>query len=255
MLWLIDLDGVVWRYTTLIEGSDDGIALVRSAGDPIRFVTNNSTLTRAQYVEKLAGMGIAAAEEEIITSGMALARCINPGERVLGIGEDGLLDELKAAKCELVVPRSLEDAMQAETVALGWYRKFSYVDMSNACVAIRNGARFLATNQDPTYPLESLIVPGTGALVASVIASTGVTPEYAGKPGAAMVDLVKELAGESTLMIGDRLTTDGTFAKLLGVDFAWVASGIEEEPDASIPVSIKAPNLLEAVRTRLGQGR
>ena len=252
MLWLIDLDGVVWRYTTLIEGSDEGIALIRSTGDPVRFVTNNSTLTRAQYVEKLGGMGIEAAEEEIVTSGMALARRVAPGERVLGIGEDGLLDELKAGKCELVAPRSPEDALQAETVALGWYRKFSYIDMSNACVAIRNGARFLATNQDPTYPLETLIVPGTGALVASVIASTGVTPEYAGKPGDAMVELVRELIDGPALMIGDRLTTDGTFAKLLGAEFAWVASGIEEEPDASIPVSIKTPNLLEAVRSKLG---
>jgi 4-nitrophenyl phosphatase len=248
MLWLIDLDGVMWRYTTLIAGSDKAIEIIRNNGDRAIFVTNNSTLTRTQYMDKLRRFNIGIEREDIVTSGMALARLLQNGERVLGIGEEGLLEEIRQRDVELVVPKSYEDATRANVVALGWHRKFSYLDMANACVAVRNGARFLATNRDRTYPLEDFVVPGTGSLVASVEACTDVEPVFAGKPDDAMVALVSEsIDRDSTIMAGDRLSTDGLFAKKLGVQFGWVSSGIREERDSTVPVTLEADDLLALV--------
>lgn len=252
MQWLIDLDGVVWKMDTPIEGSVEAIARLRSLGHELRFVTNNSSLSRDQYLEKLGRLGVDAVRDEIITSAMAAATLVQPGDRVLAIGERGLLEELEAIGAALVNPKSLEDAEGVDSVVLGWYHQFNYTDMSHACVAIRSGARFIATNADPTYPLERLVVPGTGALVASVAMATSVEPIVAGKPEDPMVKLLKPLLVGETIMVGDRLSTDGRFAARLGVDFGLVSSGVHEELDPTIPVSLHADSLAALVEARVG---
>ncbi|MEX6429175.1 MULTISPECIES: HAD-IIA family hydrolase [Ferrimicrobium] len=251
MQWLLDLDGVVWRMDTPIDGSVEAVNRLLAQGHDVRFVTNNSSLSRSQYVAKLGRMGVEAQRDQILTSAMAAATLVKPGDRVLAIGELGLVEELEAVGADLVVPRSLEDVVGIDSVVLGWYRKFSYIDMSNACVAILSGARFVATNADPTYPLERLVVPGTGALVASVVTATSVSPTVAGKPEDPMVGLLRPLLEEHTIMVGDRLSTDGRFAARLGVEFGLVSSGIQEAHDHEIPVSLAAHSLAEIVNMRL----
>jgi len=247
MRWLIDLDGVMWRSTTLIEGSDAAIARLCERGDSVRFITNNSTLTPAAYVAKLAGFGVAADVGEILTSAMAAALELGTGKRVLAIGEEGLTSQIAQGN-ELVAPRTLEEAEGLDAVVLGWHRGFSWDLLARACVAIRSGARFLATNRDPTYPLERLIVPGTGALVASLVASTSVEPVFCGKPDEPMVRLARpHVEAGATVMVGDRLSTDGAFAAVLGVPFIWVRSGITEHDEGSLPIAAAVADLAEAV--------
>lgn len=254
MQWLIDMDGVLWRFETPIPGASEAIALLRRHQQDVAFVTNNSSLTREEYRAKLRRHGIDVELGDIYTSAQAAALLLEPGERVLGIGELGLLEELQRAEVELVPVSSFEDAMQIQHVVLGFYRKFSYRDMSYACVAIRAGAGFVATNADPTYPMDDVIVPGTGALVASVVAATGVQPAFAGKPADAMVELVRPLLTQDAVMVGDRLSTDGLFAQRLGIPFALVDSGIREENDPSIPVRTRGDGLLDVARSVLAHG-
>jgi len=248
MRWLIDLDGVIWRSTTLIEGSDVAVRTIRERGDSIRFVTNNSTLTRRAYVTKLASMGIEASPDEILTSGMAAALALGTGQRVLAIGEEGLTAEVGLGN-ELVAPATLDEAETVDAVVLGWHRGFNWDLLAKACVAVRAGARFFATNRDPTYPLERHIVPGTGALVASLTSSTSVEPTFCGKPDWPMVDLARPHVLEgSTIMVGDRLSTDGAFARTLGVPFGWATSGIVEHDGGSVPIALRGQSLLALVR-------
>lgn len=252
MQWLLDLDGVVWTLDTPIGGSVEAITRLQELGHQVRFVTNNSSLSRTQYIDKLARFGVVASHEQILTSAMAAATLVKEGERVLAIGERGLIEELENVGADLVVPKRLEDAEGLDTVVLGWYRQFGYADMSNACVAIRSGARFLATNADPSYPLERLVVPGTGALVAAVVTATGAQPIFAGKPEDPMVQLVRPLLTDETIMVGDRLSTDGRFAARLGVEFGLVHSGVREEHDPDIPVSLQAGSLAAIVAMKVG---
>ncbi|WP_298209577.1 HAD-IIA family hydrolase [Ferrimicrobium sp.] len=252
MQWLLDLDGVVWTLDTPIEGSVEAIARLLDLGHSVRFVTNNSSLSRIQYVDKLTRFGVPVTRDQILTSAMAAATLVKARERVLAIGERGLVEELVAAGVDLVLPTRLEDAEDVDAVVLGWYRQFSYSDMSNACVAIRSGARFIATNADPTYPLERLVVPGTGALVAAVVTSTKAQPVFAGKPEEPMVQLLRPLLTEETIMVGDRLSTDGRFAARLGVEFGLVHSGVREEHDPDIPVSLQGNSLAAVVEQKVG---
>jgi ribonucleotide monophosphatase NagD (HAD superfamily) len=100
----------------------------------------------------------------------------------------------------------------------------------------RAGARFIATNLDPTYPAANGLLPGAGALVAAVATAGGRRPEVAGKPEPAMAALVRARYENPVVMIGDRPSTDGVFAAALGVPFALVLSGVAgTDGEESVP--------------------
>jgi ribonucleotide monophosphatase NagD (HAD superfamily) len=124
--------------------------------------------------------------------------------------------------------------------------------------AIRNGARFVATNDDATYPTPDGPIPGGGAIVAAVATASGVAPVIAGKPHRPVADLVRERCGPSfsadtAVMVGDRWSTDGLFAAVLGCPFALVRSGVTPPGVAADGTpAIDAPSLAEVADILLG---
>jgi ribonucleotide monophosphatase NagD (HAD superfamily) len=127
--------------------------------------------------------------------------------------------------------------------------------LDRVSAAIRNGARFIATNDDPTYPTPHGVVPGAGSVVAAVSAASGVQPILAGKPHRPMANLVMRrmqsfpdpISPEQVIMVGDRLSTDGRFAQTLGCSFAWVRSGVESDvaDGEGIPITYIGANLAD----------
>ena len=109
-----------------------------------------------------------------------------------------------------------------EAVVVGWHRDFDFERMRRAADAVRAGARFIATNLDPTYPAREGVLPGAGSIVAAVATAGGRRPDVAGKPEPAMAALVHARYANPVVMIGDRPSTDGDFATALGVPFALV---------------------------------
>ncbi len=226
--WALDLDGVIWRGTETVPGSPEAVAQLRDAGVPIAFVTNSAQRTPAQVAAKLASHGIDDAEGEVITAAMAAATMVNAGERVLAIGTDGVRAALTEAAVELV------EHGPADVVVMGIDQAFDYDAMTRAMRAIDAGARFIATNTDSTFPTADGLVPGNGALVASVATATGRDPEVAGKPHDPIAALVRERLGPSGLMVGDRPETDGLFAEAVGYDFGLVFSGVTKPADLPV---------------------
>lgn len=224
-----DLDGVVWRGDEPIPGAADGVAALRAAGLRVVFVTNNSSGTRAEYSAKLVACGVPAVAPDVLSSAMAAARLLAadlaPGTRVLACAGAGVREALEVAGFVAV------DTAPADAVVVGWHRDFNFDGLTRAADAVRSGARFVATNVDPTYPSANGVLPGNGALVAAVATAAGREPEVAGKPSAAMAAIVEEACGGNgsggrAVMIGDRPSTDGAFAARLGWPFALVLSGI-----------------------------
>jgi glycerol-1-phosphatase len=233
-----DLDGVFWRGDEPIPGSADAFAHLRTAGLRVGFVTNNSNLRVADYLQKLERFGIEVEADALVTSAQAaaalLARQLAPGAKVLACAGPGVVEALQAAGLEAVV----DDHVEA--VVVGWHRDFDYDAMTRASSAVRSGARFVATNLDATYPVPCGVIPGAGAIVAAVATAAGQTPEVAGKPAAPMADLVRRRFGSSGLVVGDRPSTDGAFAATIGWPFALVLSGVASATpgpaDEAIPV-------------------
>ncbi len=222
-----DMDGVLWRGDDPLPGLGEFFGLLRRRALPWALATNNSSKTRADYVRKLAGMGVPGVPaRNIVTSGTAtaawLARHYARGTRVHVFGGDGLREELRAAGF------CMADEDVAVVVA-GLKRDLSYDDLFRASHLIREGARFIGTNPDTTFPVAEGIAPGAGSLLAALQAASGVEPLIIGKPHAPMFEAALELLGSApaqTLMIGDRMDTDIPGAAGVGMRTALVLTGI-----------------------------
>ncbi len=234
MAWVLDLDGVVWLADDPIPGSPEAIARLRARGERVLFVTNNSFAPTSATEAKLAGMGIPA-QGDVLTSALAGATHVAPGERVLVCGGPGIAEACAARGAEPVANTGQPGRVDGiDVVMVGFHRDFDYERLRVAAGAIRAGARFVATNDDATYPTPAGPIPGGGSLVAAVAYTTGVSPTIAGKPHQPMADLVRAVVGGEGTMVGDRPDTDGRFAVTLGYRNALVLSGVTREADLPV---------------------
>jgi 4-nitrophenyl phosphatase len=225
--WILDLDGVVWLTGRPIPGVDEAVARLRGAGIRVVFATNNSSPTRTELRRRLERCGIGAADEDLLRSADVAAGLLQPGTTALVLGDDGIIEAL-ATRGVTVVPDGPVDA-----VVVGWTHAFTFDAVDRAARAVREGARLVGTNEDPTFPTPDGLVPGAGALLAAVATAAETTPEVAGKPHRATADALMAMvpAGELRVMVGDRPSTDGALAAQLGIPFALVYSGVTREGD------------------------
>ena len=227
---ILDLDGVIWLSEEPIPGSSEAVRTLREAGHRVLFLTNNSNPTVQDLVAKLEEMGIDADPGEIITSSQAAASLVDEGCTALVCGGPGVREALAERGAGQV------DEGEADAVIVGFHREFDYQRLTAAFRAVIGGARLIGTNDDPTYPTPDGPVPGGGSLLAAVATAAGVEAVVAGKPYQPMADLVRERLGgdiEHTMLIGDRPSTDGRMAKLLGVPFVLVLSGVTSGDDTT----------------------
>jgi 4-nitrophenyl phosphatase len=228
---IVDMDGVLYRGDEAIAGAKEFFAFLRER--PIGFIlaTNNSTRTAQQYVDKLARMGVEVALGEILTSSQATAMYLEtlapPGTKVYVIGEEGLETAVREGGYTI-------SGDGAEFVVVGMDRRLTYEKLKVATLLIRGGARFIVSNPDTTLPTEEGFIPGTGALLAALEASTGVTPTIVGKPERTIFDLALaklESSKEDTAIVGDRLDTDILGGHNAGLKTILVLSGATNRQD------------------------
>ena len=254
---LVDMDGVLYRGKTGLPGGAELIAFLEENQLEYILLTNNSTLRPAQFVERLDGMGIRTSEERVMTSGVAtavyLASVAPRGTKVNVVGEPALVSELE--KRGFII-----SGRDAEYVVCGWDRTISFEKLTTACLAIRDGATFVGTNPDKTYPLEKDIIPGAGSLLAAIVAATDVEPIVVGKPQTIAIEQCLQLMGasrERTAMLGDRLDTDILGGHRAGIATIMVLTGIstaEEAATAEAPPDLvfdDIPSLLTAWKEAL----
>jgi len=220
LAWLLDLDGVVWRGDEPIRGSAAAVAEVRSRGERVVFVTNNSSATVAQYLDKLSGCGLPVEAADLVTSAQAAASLVERGATALVCAGPGVVEALEERGVSTV------RRGDADTVVVGWHRDFDFDRLTAAFTAVQGGARLVGTNDDATYPVPGGLLPGAGSILAAVAYATGVVPLVAGKPHAAMAALLARRVPDANIMVGDKPETDGAMARALGVPFALVLSGV-----------------------------
>jgi 4-nitrophenyl phosphatase len=219
-----DLDGVIWRGDQPIAGAPEGVVQLRAAGVRVGFVSNNSSQPVGEVVAKLVAAGVPASGDDVITSALAaaslLAASLRPNAPVLACAGSGVVEALGDVGLRAV------DRPPADAVVVGLHRDFDFDELDRASAAVRDGARFIATNLDATYPVAGGMIPGSGAIAAAVATASGREPEVAGKPEPAMVSLVRDRLGPNGIVVGDRPTSDGALADELGWPFALVLSGV-----------------------------
>ena len=225
----MDLDGVVWLGRKPIEGAAQALRELEKAGKKLAFLTNNSTFSRRDCAKRLKKMGITT--ERIITSsyGAALWLKREGKARIYMIGEKGLREELELAGHELVKEKEAEKATH---VVVGLDRGLNYNKLTAGMRAILAGAKFVATNRDCSFPGESGLFPGAGAIVSFLEAATSRKPDVViGKPETFLLELALEVLGSNpreTALVGDRLDTDVVAGKRMGMKTILVLTGVSK---------------------------
>lgn len=230
---MIDLDGTVYLSDRLIAGAAEAIDTLRSRGRRIVFLTNKPLYSRADYAQKLTGLGIETSEDDVINSSYVLARYLAgaaPGARVYAIGEPPLLAELEKAGLSLC-----DEPDRIQYVIAAFDRTFNYEKLNIGFQAIRRGAHFVATNPDRTCPVEGGEIPDAAGVIAALEATTGKRVEaVVGKPSPIIVSAAIDRLGvprEECAMVGDRLETDMKMARDAGLTGILTLSGITSRAD------------------------
>ena len=229
---LLDLDGTVFAGHRALPHAVDSLARTSTARF---FVTNNASRRPAEVAAHLTDLGFDATPDLVVTSAQSAARLLSehlePGSRALVIGTDGLAQEVREAG--IGVTRSADDRPAA--VIQGHSPETGWAQLSEAALAIRAGALWIATNVDATLPSERGLLVGNGSMVAAVRNATGAEPIVAGKPAAPlMADAIARSRARKPLVVGDRLDTDIEGAHAVGIDSALVLTGVSTVPDLLI---------------------
>lgn len=252
---VFDLDGTLYLGEDAIAGSPAAVSTLRARGVKIRFVTNNPRKSRDEYAAKLSKLGIAAEPGEVLTSSNLMVRFLEHSDEdwgsLLVIGERQLQGELQAAGYQLT------STAPAHTVIVSFDTTVTYELLTQAYLALRAGARFLATNPDVYCPTPEGGLPDAGALIAALTAASGRTPEMiVGKPSKFLgAELIRELnlPRERLVVVGDRPETDVLLGRRMGARSVLVATGAakpdplpqEWAPDALLPSVADLPSQLD----------
>ncbi|HST33551.1 MAG TPA: HAD-IIA family hydrolase [Solirubrobacteraceae bacterium] len=229
--WLMDMDGVLVREEQAIPGADRFLARLRELGRPFLVLTNNSIYTPRDLVARLAASGLEVPEQAIWTSALATARLLEdqrPGGSAFVIGESGVTTALHNAGYTLT-------DREPDYVVLGETRTYSFERITRAIRLIASGARFIATNPDPTGPSAAGPLPATGSVAALISRATGVAPYFVGKPNPLMMRSALnaiDAHSETAAMIGDRMDTDIVSGLEAGMETILVLTGVTTLEDA-----------------------
>lgn len=228
---IVDLDGVVWLGNQALPGSVEAIAELRANGVRLVFLTNDPRGSRTEYADRLRALGVDADEDDVVTSGSALAAFVaereQPGTTAFVIGSPSLKRELARAGLEVV------DAREAAVVAVGGHGGFDYAELLVATQALRRGARLYAAGRDATFPMPDGPWPGTGAIVAAVEVGGGRTAISVGKPEPFIFAMARSaLAGcRRVAIVGDNLASDIAGGKRAGLKTILVLTGTTSRDD------------------------
>lgn len=233
---ILDMDGVLWTDSAPIGDLPRTFARIKELNLAVALATNNSTRTIDQYVEKLRDFGVTVEPWQVVTSSLAVAAMMSQqlptGSPVFAIGEQGLVEALKAVNFE-VLP--VEQAEKAEAVVVGIDKLVSFDKMREATLLVRAGKPFFGTNPDKTFPTPRGQIPGAGAWLSVIVTATEVQPMIAGKPFPYLLELALKRLGtakETTYVVGDRLETDIAGGQNLGCPTALVLSGVSTLAEA-----------------------
>ncbi|MEY8577817.1 HAD-IIA family hydrolase [Corynebacteriaceae bacterium 6-324] len=224
---LLDLDGTVWEGGRAIDGAVD---FINSCGLPSVYVTNNASRAPEAVAEKLRGIGLKVETADVLTSAQAAVTLagahVPQGAKILVIGADSFRDLVRAAGYTVVA--SADD--KPDAVLQGFDPSVDWAQLTEGALAIRQGAKYVASNLDSSLPTERGLAVGNGSLVAAIESATGVSPVSAGKPEPEMfVQAAKLVGAKRPLVVGDRLNTDIAGGNAAAMNTFHVLTGVSHE--------------------------
>ena len=263
-LFLFDMDGTLYLGDNVYEGAIELMEDLPGLGKKYIYLTNNSSRAGSDYITRLRRLGFPCEAENVFTSGMATGMYLNqrhPGAKVYLAGTKAFYCELVSYGIDLVNDENgRTDADSVDVVVQGFDTELVYEKLDRACHFLRRGAHFIAANPDWVCPMpHDEVLPDCGSICALLTASSGVKPNYIGKPNRNMIDVISEMTGianENICAVGDRLYTDIAVAQNAGAVSVLVLSGettkemagaAERQPDYTLADVHELHNILRSI--------
>ncbi len=227
---IMDMDGVVVHGEHVIEGAEEALRRFQERGLKVLVLTNNSIYTQRDLSSRLSFIGLPIPPEMIYTSALATARFLHtqmPGGKAYVVGEAGLTTALHDIGYTLT-------ELEPDYVVIGETTSYSFGRITRAVRLIASGARFIATNPDPSGPSTDGTIPATGAVAALISSATGKLPYFVGKPNPLMLRSALrqiDVHSDEAIMVGDRMDTDIVMGTESGMETALVLTGVTARED------------------------
>jgi len=229
--FIMDMDGVLVQGKSIVPGADLFIEKLIKQKRKFLIMTNNPVYTPRDLAHRLQAIGMQIGEHQIFSSAMATASFLHrqrPDGKAFVLGESGLTEAIHD------IGYVITD-INPDYVVLGETLAYDFQQIKKAIRLIHNhGARFIATNPDPSGPSEGGLVPACGAMAALIEEASGVAPFFVGKPNALMMRTALNylnVHSENTIMIGDRMDTDIVAGVTSGMETILVLSGVTRKED------------------------
>ena len=210
-LYLFDMDGTLYLGNRLYDFTKELLKTIKDSGRRYLFMTNNSSKSVEDYINKLKKLGIEATREDFITSSQATAYYLkknHPDCRLYVCGTGSLKAELMREG--FVVTEHLADV---DCIVMGFDTELTFQKLEDVSrlLLTRENIPYIATNPDYVCPTEFGSVPDCGSVCDMIYNATGKRPVVIGKPSPLMPELAMAQYGycpEETAVVGDRIYTD-----------------------------------------------
>lgn len=225
-LFLLDMDGTIYLDNDLFDGTTDFLKYVKSIGGKYVFLTNNSSKSVDKYIEKMASLGIPAAEDEFVTSTNATVLYLRKKnyKKIYVLGTKSFTEQLKEGGLNITTER--EEGI--DCLCMGFDTELTFQKLEDACILLGDDIDYVAANPDWVCPTRYGYVPDCGSVAEMLYKATKKRPKFIGKPEPDMAHLAikaSEFTPEQTVLIGDRLYTDIACGVNAGISTIFVLSG------------------------------
>ncbi len=237
--FLLDMDGTIYHDCEIIDGTLDFLAELKKQNKRAFYITNNSSKTATEYVNKLSKMNIPASESDFFTSADALVNFLekkNTSKKAFILGTPAYERYMEKKGYTLVREYTTDPDKRPDFVILAFDTGLTYEKLRIACDYITDGVCYVATHPDMVCPVSGgRTIPDAGSFMLLIEGATGKRPELiAGKPDPCMINTICELTGipkEKVAVVGDRLYTDIMSGINAGVTTVCVLTGEATEED------------------------
>ena len=250
----LDMDGTLYLGSRLFPFTPGFLETLRRLGIGYSFLTNNPTRSVADYLKKLAAMGIEATEENMYTTSLAAIDYIRKtwpaARRLFILGTPSMVTQFEKAGFE-----ALPDSPEAvpDVLVVAFDTTLTYDRLCRAAWWASRGIPYVATNPDRVCPTEhETVLVDCGSIQKCIEHATGRKADIVlGKPDPTMLYGIMDkhgLAPDELAMVGDRVYTDTLSAHNAGALGVLVLSGETSRETglaAPVPPDLIAENVQE----------
>lgn len=214
----LDLDGTVYRDGKLFPGVKQKLNELHNNGVNIFYITNNTSKSFKEYGASLRAIGLPFCYQNLVTPISVFNDSSAADRKTYVLGQPEVVKEVK---------NSVKHLNEADQILVTFDKTLTYEKLALVCGAINAGMPYYGTHYDLNCPSDSGPIPDCGAILRLLEATTSKSPiMHFGKPSKSYASFTaKLLCKQSTLVVGDRHSTDWEVGKLLGATSVLVETG------------------------------